>query len=238
MTNWHECAPRSGVPVVDVCRVASGVKVLVIGAAGRIGSRIAAELTLRGHTVTPLARRQGTEINGIPAVVGDVTDAASVTTLCSGQDAIISALGVPADGEDRGDQFVRSGLAVISGARAAGIGRVLIVGGGGSLQVTPGRQWVDTENFLPGNPRQPADALAHRELLRRLRLVQDVNWTYLSPPMQIAPGERTGHYRQGADSMLFDNAGISQISMEDYAVAMVDELETAAHQRQRFTVAY
>jgi putative NADH-flavin reductase len=161
-----------------------------------------------------------------------------VAQLVLGHRVIISAMGVPAVGDDRGSQFVDSGLALIDGARAARVARVLIVGGGGSLEVSPGLQWVDTENFLPGNPRQPTDALAHRELLRRLQLIDDVDWTYLSPPMRIYPGERTGRYRKGTNSMLFDNAGVSQISMEDYAVAMVDELECAAHHHERFTVAY
>ena len=123
--------------------------------------------------------------------------------------------------------------AVVEGTRGAGP-RVFVVGGAGSLEISPGVQLLDTLQF----PEEyKAEALQAREALEILR-ASDVNWTYLSPAAEISPGERTGRYRAGGDRLLTDEEGNSRICMEDFAVAVIDEIEEPKYRGRRFTVAY
>jgi hypothetical protein len=119
--------------------------------------------------------------------------------------------------------------------RAAGLKRLVVVGGAGSLEVAPGKQLVDTEGFPDV---YKAVALAHRDALAFYRTVSDLDWTFFSPAALIAPGERTGTFRTGTDTLLVDAEGNSRISAEDYAVAFVDELEQGRFIRKIATVAY
>jgi hypothetical protein len=124
---------------------------------------------------------------------------------------------------------------IIAAVKKAGVPRLLVVGGAGSLEVAPGVALVDTPNF----PAQyKSEALAGREFLNRLRAEKELAWTFLSPSAVLAPGERTGKFRLGKDQLLADAEGQSHISMEDYAIALVDELEQPRHTRERFTVGY
>ena len=125
--------------------------------------------------------------------------------------------------------------AIINGVKKAGIARLLLVGGAGSLEVKPGVQAVD----LPGFPSEyKQGALATRETLKMLRKESTLDWSFLFPSADLSPGQRTGKFRLGSDQMLSDATGKSRISLEDYAVAMVDEGERPAHIRQGFTVGY
>lgn len=124
---------------------------------------------------------------------------------------------------------------IVSAAKKAGVPRLLVVGGAGSLEVAPGVQLVDTPQF-PAQWKGTAEGA--REALNLLRREKELNWTMLSPAAMIAPGERTGKYRVGKDQLLVNGSGESRIFLEDYAVAMIDELENPAHPRSRFTVAY
>jgi hypothetical protein len=124
---------------------------------------------------------------------------------------------------------------LLNGMKQAHVKRLIIVGGAGSLEVSPGVQLVDTPNFPPDYRDA---ALAHREALRIYQKEKDIEWTYLSPAAEIAPGERTGNFRTGTNQLITDAQGKSFISMEDYAVAILDELENPKHIRERFTVGY
>ncbi|MGP3911048.1 NAD(P)-dependent oxidoreductase [Nonomuraea sp. 10N515B] len=200
------------------------MKILLFGATGMIGQRIAAELTDRGHEVTGVSRSG--------PVKGDVHDSA---TLAKGYDAVVSAISPPRDGTEPEPPFVAAYRALIDGVRVAGVRRLIAVGGAGSLQVAPGVDLVDTPEFPEIYKKE---ALAARAVLRLFREVEDLDWTYISPAAEIAPGERTGVYRIGGDQLLVDAEGRSFISAEDYAVAVADELENGAHPRRRITVAY
>ncbi|MFF4196522.1 NAD(P)-dependent oxidoreductase [Nonomuraea sp. NPDC001831] len=200
------------------------MKILVFGATGMIGQRIVTELTGRGHDVTGVSRRG--------PVKGDVHDAA---TLAKGYDAVVCAIAPPRDGTEPEPPFLAANRALIDGLRAAGVSRVLVVGGAGSLKAGPDVDLVDT----PGFPEiYKKEAKAARAALGLYREVTDLDWTYVSPAAEIAPGERTGVYRIGRDDLLSDADGRSFITAEDYAVAIADELEEHAHPRTRITVAY
>jgi putative NADH-flavin reductase len=145
--------------------------------------------------------------------------------LLAGHDAVISA--VRFSGSDA--------RTLIDAVKAAGVPRYLVVGGAGSLEVAPGQKLVDTPTFPAA---YKPEALKGGEFLQALRAEKDLDWTFLSPSAMIAAGQRTGKFRLGGDQLLSDENGKSSISYEDFAVAMVDELEKPAHSRRRFTVGY
>jgi hypothetical protein len=211
------------------------MKIALIGASGMIGQRIAAEALSRGHEVTALVRdpsRIEAGKPGLTAKAADVTDAASVGGLVAGHDAVIAAYNTGADEPQLYSQVAHN---LIAGLKEAGVSRLLVVGGAGSLEMAPGVQLVDTPEF-PAAWKGGASAL--RDALEVYRQERELGWTFLCPAIMIQPGERTGVFRLGGDQVLFDAEGNSQISAEDYAVALVDELEQPKHIRQRFTVGY
>ncbi len=206
------------------------MQIAILGATGRVGSRIADEALRRGHTVTAIARRAGTLTDrpGLKRLDADITDPANIARLApalAGHDALVSAV-----------RFAEAGPEpLLKLARQAGVQRVAVVGGAGSLYVAPGVQLVDTAGFPEA---YKAEALAGRDFLNALQAERELDWTFLSPSALLEPGERTGSYRAGKDELLTDANGKSWISMEDFAVALVDELERHAHSRERFTVGY
>jgi uncharacterized protein len=208
------------------------MKVVLYGASGMIGSRILQELLSRGHQVTAVVRNPAKiTAPGVRVLKGDVTDAASVAQTAKGADAAISAYAPP-----KGEEPTISAalLTLLDGLDEAGVRRLIVVGGAGSLEAAPGVALVDA----PGFPDAYRDiAMAHRDLLPILR-ESDLDWTYLSPAGFIQPGERTGKFRLGATTLVVDEKGESRISAEDYAVALVDELENPQHVRKQFTLAY
>lgn len=209
------------------------MNVVLYGATGMIGSRIQRELVLRGHTVTAVVRDPSrVESNPtVTAVKGDLTDSADVAAKAKGADAIISSY---SPGQGAEDTLLRATHSLIAGATSAGVSRVLVVGGAGSLYVAPGVTVIDS-GHLPEEWK--AIAIAHSDALEILRTA-DLDWTYLSPAAFIQPGERTGTFRLGKDDLVADAKGDSRISAEDYAIALVDELEQPKHLRQRFTLGY
>jgi uncharacterized protein len=212
------------------------MKVLVFGASGHIGRAITAELLRRGHAVTA-ASRSGTQAEdlGVPVLQGDAADAATVATLAQGQDAVVAAIGPKPGAAVPDGAFSGPAHGLIEGLRAAGVRRLLILGGAGSLEVAPGQRVVDG----PGFPDLwKPNALGQAEALDIYRTVGDLDWTYVSPAAVIQPGERTGTYRVGGDQLLVDAAGESRISIPDYAAGFVDELEKGNAIRRRITVAY
>lgn len=212
------------------------MNIALIGATGFIGSGLRNELLSRGHRVTALVshpEKLPPHAN-LKAVKTDVLDEQALIRQMKGRDAVISAFSGHAQGDVYG-YYVRGITSIISAAKTAKVPRLLVVGGAGSLEVSPGVQGVDT----PGFPEQwKQSALGAREALRLLRNEKDLNWTMLSPSAMIAPGQRTGKFRLGKDQLLVKADGKSEISLEDYAVAMINELETPAHPRSRFTVGY
>jgi len=208
------------------------MNVVLFGATGMIGSRVLKELVLRGHQVTAVVRDPSRVPNepGVKAVQGDVLNAAAVADVVKDADAVVSAYNpgqTPA-------AIVDATKSLIAGLKQAGVKRLIEVGGAGSLFVAPNVRLVDAPNF----PTEwKAIALAHGDALEVLRR-SDLDWTYFSPAAFIQPGERTGKFRLGTDTLVTDEKGTSRISAEDYAIALVDELENPKHIRQRFTVGY
>lgn len=213
------------------------MKVALIGATGFVGTPLLAELLSRGHQVTVLARNPAklAAQPGLTVLAADALDATQVAKAVAGVDAVISAYNPGWTEPQIHDLFLQGTAAIIEGTKRAGIKRFLMVGGAGSLFVAPGVQLVDTPPF-PAEYKQ--GALAAREALNRLQLENSLDWTFLSPPILLAPGARTGQYRSGLDNLL---PGVGEtpagISVADLAVAIVDEIEAPRHIQQRFTVA-
>jgi putative NADH-flavin reductase len=197
------------------------MKIVLFGASGMVGSRIAGELEERGHDVTVASRSTGT----------DVTDPAAVASTAADADAVVSAVSA------RGVDYTLADVArsLVEGARRAGGRRLVVVGGAGSLEVAPGVRLVDTPEF-PEDWKP--EALQHAEALEVYRGADDLDWTFVSPAAYIHPGERTGSYRLGGDELLVGENGQSEISAEDYAIAIGDLLEEGGHTRERVSVAW
>lgn len=202
------------------------MKIAVLGATGMAGSRIVAEALARGHQVTAIARNVAALADqpGLTKVAADVAGADLAARL-AGHDAVVSALHFQTLGEPQ----------MVAALKAAGVRRLLVVGGAGSLEVAPGVLLIDTPEF-------PAEwkpfARPGVDFLAVLRGETDLDWTFISPSAFFEPGARTGVFRVGGDQLLVDGAGRSAISAEDYAVALIDELEKPAHVRARMTVGY
>lgn len=203
------------------------MKIAVAGASGRAGSEITKELSRRGHTVTAIARNPE-KIATLPNVTptkGDVLDQSDLAKLWAGHDVAVSSV-----------HFLASdALKLIGAANDSKVGRYLVVGGAGSLEVAPAVKLVTT----PGFPAQyKAEAEAGSAFLDLLRQEKALNWTFISPSALFIEGERTGKFRLGTDQLLADANGKSWITFADYAIALADEIERPAHERQRFTVGY
>ncbi|MFP6558665.1 NAD(P)-dependent oxidoreductase [Paraburkholderia sp. B3] len=214
--------------------MSKSLNIALFGATGMIGSRIAAEAARRGHRVSALVREPGRVAAG-PNVVAskvDVLDAGSVAAAVRGHGVVASAYAPP---HDRVADVLIASRALVDGVRAAGLKRLVVVGGAGSLEIGPGKQLVDSESFPAA---WKGIALAHRDAYDYYRTVADLDWTFFAPAAMIAPGERTGQFRTGATALIADTKGESRISAEDYAVAFVDELEQGRFVRQIATAGY
>ncbi|SFK81921.1 NAD(P)-dependent oxidoreductase [Lysobacter sp. cf310] len=210
--------------------------IALIGASGFIGSALRNEALSRGHRVTALVGHPEklSAQPGLSAVATDVLDQDRLAQQLAGHEAVISAFSGHAQDDVRG-YFNRGSAAIVAATKQAGVPRLLVVGGAGSLEVAPGVQLVDTPDF----PAQwKGAALGGRDVLESLRAEPTLDWTFLSPAALISPGERTGRFRLGGEQLLVDEAGNSAISVEDYALALIDELEQPAHSRRRFSIAY
>jgi len=202
------------------------MKIALIGASGNVGSRIAAELSSRGHEITAIARKPAKipALRGVKPTAVDIANTEALVSALKGHAAVISSVHFV---DSDPDQLIRA-------VKAAGVPRYLVVGGAGSLQVAPGLALVDSPDF----PKEyQTEARGGSVFLDRLRAEKDLNWTFLSPSALFTAGERTGKFRLGKDDLLTNGHG-SSISFEDYAIALADEVEKPKHARQRFTVGY
>lgn len=202
------------------------MKIALIGASGQAGSRILKELSDRGHSITGIARSPDriATLPGVTPVAGDIDDPDTLADRLRGHDAVISSVHF----------LVTDAAALIDTVRRSGVKRYLVVGGAGSLEVAPGQRLIDQPDFPDA---YKAEAQAGAAFLDRLRTVDDLDWTYLSPSAMFSPGLRTGRFRLGTDQLLSNDEG-SSISFEDYGIALADEIEQPPHIRQRFTVGY
>jgi uncharacterized protein len=208
------------------------MRLIIFGASGALGSRLVTEALARGHEVTAAARTPPSDPRDTEWTTADATDAASVASVASGHDAALSAV----TQHDRPEVLAEVAGGLLDGLQRAGVGRLVVAGGAGSLMNAEGQRLVDSPGFHDDwKPEALAQAAA---LDRYLQTETDVNWTYISPAVLLEPGERTGTYRVGADQLLVDERGRSRITMEDFAIAMLDEAEHPRHPRQRFTVAH
>ncbi|MEM6161313.1 NAD(P)-dependent oxidoreductase [Erwinia sp. P6884] len=205
------------------------MKIALIGSTGYVGSKLLAEALERGHEVTAIVRN----INSISLndrnLSVKVADAGDLTAALSGHDVVISAYNPGADSDGS------TTLAIIEAAKRAEVSRLLVVGGAGTLLLPSGERVVDQKDF-PAEWKE--GALRTARFLEQLENERQLDWVFLSPAAMLVPGERTGQYRVGKDHLLLNNSGDSRISLEDYAVAMLDEAEQPQHHRERFTVAY
>ena len=217
------------------------MNIALFGASGNIGGQIAQEALARGHKVTAIARDPGTHdlAPGISSnaalrtVKGDILNPADVALAASGHDAVVSAYGPGAEGNPQ--TIPEAARSLLAGLPRAGVKRLLVVGGAGSLEAAPGVALLDTPDFPEA--WKPV-AMAHADALVMLQGNLDLDWTFLSPAASAGAGERTGQYRTGDDQLVTDAEGQSRISYADLAVAVLDELEKPKFIRRRFTVGY
>jgi uncharacterized protein len=210
------------------------VKLALYGATGKSGSRILKELVSRGHRVTAIVRNPAKLPQPGPGVLvkrDNLSDPKKIAAAIDGADAVVSAYAPP---QDDPDEIVGVTQRQVDALTHGSNTRLIVVGGAGGLNVAPGVTLVDSgylpEAYLP-------IAKAHIKALGVLK-ASTIDWTYLAPAAYFIPGERTGKFRLGKDELVADAQKESRISMEDYAIALVDELEKPRHRRQRFSVGY
>ncbi|WP_067459309.1 NAD(P)-dependent oxidoreductase [Actinomadura macra] len=210
------------------------MRITVFGATGNVGTRVVTEALRRGHDITAATRAPGRPASLPPGTrhrTGDAGDIADVIELSTGQDLIISATRPPAGSET---DLVKTTRTLLAGVSRTGV-RLILVGGAASLTV-PGTSTPAIDSpYVSPSYRDIAAACADQ--LAACRADPSADWTYLSPAALLEPGERTGRYRLGTDELLVDATGVSRVSMEDLAVALLDEAERPRHRRTRFTVA-
>lgn len=215
------------------------MKVVLIGASGFVGSAILNELLNRGHEVKAVVRNPEkikTVNQNLTIVKADAGSSGAVAEICRGFEHVISSYNPGWTNPNIASDTTLVNSAILDGARSAGVKRILFVGGAGSLFIAPGKRMMDAgiipDSFLPA-----VKSLANFYLVT-LANEKTLDWVFFSPAGNIAPGERTGKFRLGKDDLIVDKEGKSNISVEDYAVAMVDEMEKPAHHRERFTIGY
>lgn len=217
------------------------MNISLIGASGFVGTAILNEALDRGHSVTAIVRNPENitlKNDRLRVIKADVLDTAQVTAAVKGTDAVISAYNPGWSNPEIYADFLKGSQSVQEGVKAAGIKRYIVIGGAGSLEVAPGVQAVDTPDFpaaiYPG-------ASAARDYQRILKAETELDWTFFSPAFEMHQGTsglRTGHYRTGLDQPVFNEEGRSVLSVEDLALAIIDELESPKHIKERFTAAY
>ncbi|WP_345951452.1 NAD(P)-dependent oxidoreductase [Mucilaginibacter sp. PAMB04274] len=214
------------------------MKIAIIGATGFVGPKVVNEALSRGHEVTAFARQPeklDIENEMLTKQSVDVTDTDILANLMVGHDVVISTFNAGWTNPNLYSDFLKGARSIQEATKKAGIKRYIFVGGAGSLEIEPGVQLVDTPNF-------PAEykpgATSARDYLTELKNEQELDWTFLSPAINLHPGNRTGVYRLGTDTPVFNEAGKNDISVDDLAVALLDEVEQNRFVKKRFTLGY
>ncbi len=214
-------------------------KVVLIGATGFVGSILLNELLNRGHQVTAIVRNAAKVIvhnNNLTVAEADVTDSQTIKNLCLGKDAVISAYSPGWTSPDIYNETLRIYPLILNTVKASGVKRLQIVGGAGTLFCAPGLRVVDS-GVIPAEIMGGVKSLGEF-YLNTLMNEKEIDWVFFSPAGTLEPGERTGKFRLGKDDLIVDEKGYSHISVQDYAMAMVDELEQENHHKERFTIGY
>lgn len=210
------------------------MKVALYGATGQSGSRILKELVSRGHKVMAIARNPAKVAEGGPDVVvkqDDLSEPKTIAAAIDGAEAVVSAYGPPKDNPDAIVGVTERQIEAVSHRPGT---RLVVVGGAGGLNVAPGVTLLES-GYLP-EAFHPI-VKAHINTFNLLR-ASKIDWTYFAPAAYFEPGKRTGKFRLGTDELIANAQQESRISMEDYAIALVDELEQPKHRRQRFSIGY
>lgn len=213
------------------------MKLALIGASGFVGAAVLQEALNRGHQVTGIVRHPEKlpAHAALTAVAGDAYNAEALAEQLKGHDAVIHAFNPGWGTADIRERFIQGSQAIIAATKQAGVQRLLVVGGAGSLYVAPDLQLLDTPDF-PGEYKEGAEGA--RQALQLTQGETTLDWSFVSPPALLHPGERTGQFRLGGDRLLMKGEVPAGISVADLAVAIIDELEHPQHIRQRFTVGY
>lgn len=213
--------------------------VTLIGASGFVGTAILNELLARGHRVTAVVRNPGKigiKSPSLTVVQADVTDTSALVAACKGRDAVISAYNPGWTNPNIYEETLHNYPLILEAVRQSGVRRLLCVGGAGTLFCAPGLRVVDSgaiPDAIMGGVRSLGEFY-----LNTLMNEKEIDWIFFSPAGTLEPGKRTGKFRLGKDDLIVDENGNSHISVEDYAVAMVDELENPKHHYERFTIGY
>ncbi|KAA5425200.1 NAD(P)-dependent oxidoreductase [Bacteroides cellulosilyticus] len=213
--------------------------VVLIGASGFVGTAILNELLNRGHKVTAIVRDPAKVTASNPnlkVIQADVTDTDVLIEASKGKDAVISAYNPGWKNPNIYEETLKNYPLIVDSVKKAGVERLLIVGGAGTLFYAPGKMVMDADD-VPAKLLPGIKSLGEF-YLNTLRKENDIDWIFLSPAANMTPGERTGKFRIGKDDLVVDVNGDSNISVEDYAVAMVDELEQKKYHKERFTIGY
>ncbi|OAT48337.1 NAD(P)-dependent oxidoreductase [Providencia heimbachae] len=213
------------------------MKISIIGATGFVGKALVNEALLRGHQVTAISRHsnQLAQHAHLITVTGDITDISWLTSRLKGQDVVISAFNGGWQNPNLYQDTVAGNHAILQAVQNAKVRRFIVVGGAGSLEIAPGMELIDSPDF-PAAIKPGAQAV--RELKRHLETISDLDWTFVSPAAVLEPGERTETFRLGGKKLLMNGNVPAKISVEDLAVAIIDEAEHAQFIRQQFTAAY
>ena len=214
------------------------MKIALIGATGYVGSAVLNEALHRGHEVTAIARNTDkitTKNAKLKVVSADINDSDNLAKILAGHDAVVSAYNAGLTNPNLYNDFIKGSETIQQATKLAGVKRFLIVGGAGSLEIAPGVQLVDSPEF----PKEwKTGATAARDYLNIIKKEKDLDWTFLSPAIELHPGKRTAVFRLGTDQPVFDDKNQGKISVEDLAVAIIDELEQNQFIKRRFTVGY
>ncbi len=214
------------------------MNIALIGATGFVGSSLLSEVLNRGHRVTAVVRHPDkvkTKHDNLKIVKGDALNENELAKLLAGHDAVISAYNPGWQNQDIYNEYLKGCKSILNAVKKSGIKRFLTVGGAGSLEIKPEVQLVDAPDF-PGEWKQ--GALAARDFLNIIKKENSLDWTFLSPAIMLQPGTKTGKFRIGTDQPVFDANNKCEISVDDLAVALINELEKPKFIKKRFTVGY
>ncbi|MDF2187331.1 NAD(P)H-binding protein [Paraflavitalea sp. CAU 1676] len=212
-------------------------KIALIGASGFVGTALLQEARLRGHSITAITRtpEKLSRYPWVQALTADIYDTATLTGALHNTDVTINAWHPGADITRQYQLFLTGAASIQQAATTAGAARFIMIGNAGTLYIAPAMQWVDAPETAANWRPVPA---AHRDYLHTLQNETSLNWTYITPPFELVPGYRTAHYRTSDHSPVYNEQGRSIISVQDFAVAVFDEIEAGRHTQQQFTVGY